>query len=54
MDQFRAYLITNIINGMRYVGIVGRNGKTIRARWREHCNAAFAVRWTPSAGQEPG
>lgn len=37
MTQFRAYLVTNKETGKQYVGIVGRNGKTIGARWKEHC-----------------
>jgi group I intron endonuclease len=38
MTQFCAYLVTNQETGKQYVGIVGRNGKTIAARWKEHCN----------------
>jgi group I intron endonuclease len=38
MTQFCAYLVTNEEMGKQYVGIVGRKGKTIRARWKEHCN----------------
>ena len=35
-----AYLITNSKSGKQYIGIVGRKGKSIRARWKEHCNDA--------------
>lgn len=40
MTQFLAYLVTNNETGKLYVGIVGRSGKTIKARWKEHCNNA--------------
>lgn len=35
------YLITNLHNQKRYVGITRR---TIKQRWKEHCNAAFSKR----------
>jgi hypothetical protein len=35
-----AYLVTNLHNGKRYVGIIATSGKTINKRWREHCYEA--------------
>src|SRR5215472_14376254 len=34
---FRAYLVTNRVNGKQYIGVIGTDGKTVEKRWREHC-----------------
>src|SRR5260370_37094985 len=35
-----AYLVTNIRNGKQYIGVIGKSGKTISKRWKEHCYEA--------------
>jgi group I intron endonuclease len=35
-----AYLITNVLNGKQYIGIIGTPGKTLSKRWKEHCYEA--------------